>query len=541
MLIQKFVLSLLLLGLLVIGKPLYSELVLSQPPPISIIYHPVSTSSPEAQASFNRGMTAIYGFNHDLAFMEFQKASQIDPGLAMAYWGMALSLGQNINQDITPENEKRAYGYIQQAKSLMANASEVERAYINALAVRYTNDPSEDLIPLRSRYRDAMKRLSASYPEDLDAAFFYAESLMNINPWRYWTWDGKPSREVLEAIAVCESILRRDPAHVGANHFYIHAWESSPTPERALLSAFRLTTLLPESGHILHMPCHIFILCGYYTEAIDTSHKAIFADRQYIEKFGMGGNYPLHYLKHNLRVLARACMLAEQYDEALKTASELDQFLKPYYGIMPDLEKTLVIPLEVNLYFNCWSELIQTPRPATENAYVLAYWHFSRAMAYIHLGEQKKYEQERDLMLEAKSKISPSDSVANNPARQSIDILQTLLEASLAENQGRLTESIDKFKQAVDKQDRLNYDEPPALYIPLRLLLGKALLKDNRPKEAEEVFRKGLGEYQRNPRLLAGLATSLRKQDRIWDAYWIERELKSALNGKDCQLPLDPI
>lgn len=205
----------------------------------------------------------------------------------MAYWGMALALGQNINEDVTPEREIKAYNYIQQAIKLSPKSSPNEQDYISVLAVRYTNDPKADFIPLRFLYRDAMKKLVQKYPEDLDAASMYVESILALDPWIWWTTDGKPKAGTKEAIDVLEFVLQRNPDHIGANHYYIHAWEESPFPERALMSAHRLEYLLPESGHLLHMPCHIFILVGDYESALKTNQKAIAQDRNYIENLGL--------------------------------------------------------------------------------------------------------------------------------------------------------------------------------------------------------------------------------------------------------------
>lgn len=204
-------------------------------PPINVIYHPVSTLNPEAQRNFDQGLTYIYAFNHDIAYESFKKAAELDPGLAMAYWGMALALGQNINSDVTAEKELKCYSLIQHALLLSSSASQNEQAYINALATRYTNDPSVDFTPFRFFYRDAMKKVVERYPEDLDAATLYSESILNLYPWKWWFLDGKPKPGTEEAAELLLSVLRRNPWHIGANHYYIHALEESPYPERPCL------------------------------------------------------------------------------------------------------------------------------------------------------------------------------------------------------------------------------------------------------------------------------------------------------------------
>lgn len=496
-------------------------------PSIEFISHPVSTSNPEAQKYFNEGLTQVFAFNHDLAFFKFEKAAVEDPTLAMSYWGMALSLGQNINSDITPENEKKAFEYSRKALSLLSSASPVERDYIEALAVRYTDDPKRDLIALRHKYCDAMQKLVEKYPQDLDATCLFVESILDLNPWRYWTWDGKPKERTMEAIEILQSVLNRDPSHMAANHFYIHSWEESPTPERALLSAFRLTTLYPYGGHLLHMPCHIFILCGYYENAVATSKRAIAVDRKYIQEYGMDGPYPLHYLTHNLKVLSRAYMLWGNEEEAMKTALELKDFVEPHYRKNDHLAKNLLIPLEVNLFFQRWKNVLDTPLPETTDPYVNAYFHFARAFAFIHLGDKEAYQKERGLMVEFQNKISPHDEVANNPSKRIIDLAAQLLDAEVV--RGNTSEYINKLKRAVDMQDRFDYDEPPPWYLPLRLELGQALLDDKQYPEAEKVLIKGLQEYKRNGFFLSALYKALKGQNREWDAFWVERDAKAAV------------
>lgn len=494
---------------------------------IVMVDHPVSTSNPQAQLNFNEGLTEVFGFNHDLAFLKFEKAAQEDPTLAMAYWGMAYALGQNINQEITPENEKRAYALSQKALSLISKASPAEQDYIQALAVRYTNNPKRDLVQLRHRYSDAMEKLVKKYPEDLDATCLYAESILDLDPWKYWSWDGHPAKGTMEAIEVLESVLRRDPNSLAANHFYVHAWEASPTPERALISAFRLTILYPYGGHVLHMPCHIFLLCGYYEDAVVTSKKAIAMDRKYIQEYGMNGLYPLHYLSHNLKVLTRAYMLWGDYDGAIQTAQELQQFLAPYYKQDGHFAKSMLQLLDVNLYFQKWREVLRLPVLETSDPYTQSYFHFGRALASIRLEDSASYQKERDQMIEFQGKIQSTDEVAHNPATKIIDFAALLLDAEeVRDNQA---EYISKLQKIVDVQDRLNYDEPPAWYIPVRLELGRALLNNKSYAEAEKVFKKGLQEHQRNGRFLDGLHQSLKAQNRTWEAFWVESELSKAI------------
>ncbi|MBA3603333.1 MAG: tetratricopeptide repeat protein [Parachlamydiaceae bacterium] len=453
----------------------------------------------------------------------------------MAYWGMAFAQGPNINNDITPQKEIKAYEFAQKALRLSSRASESEKAYINALATRYTNDPRADFVPLRYKYRDAMKKVIEKYPEDLDAATLYAESILNLDPWKYWTWDGKPTDGVIEATEILNSVLISNPEHIGANHFNIHAWEESPTPERALLSAQRLVNDETNSGHLLHMPCHIFLLTGDYEEAIKTSKRAIRADKQYIYNYGLEGEYPVHYLSHNLYILVRSYMLSEDYDNSIRTALELKELIYPHLESMPGMASNGLVPLEVYLYFNRWRELLQYKFQKNKSPYVEAYLHFSRAIAYANLGNLGLAFREKKMMLQVKSFIQEEELIAINPATKLFEILELVLNATLSGVQNQIDDQIENLKEGIVLEDRLNYSEPPAWYAPIRTQLGKVLLQQGRYSEATEVFREALKKRPRNGRLLLGLTLSLKGQGQTWNAFWAEREMAAALKNTQTQ------
>lgn len=502
------------------------------------IDHPVSTSNPEAQRLFNHGLAHIFAYNHDLAFREFENASKLDPNLAMAYWGMALALGQNVNTDVDRERELRCYDYIQKALKL-SSPREEERKYIAALATRYTNDPHVDLTSMRRPYKEAMGKLVQEYPQDLDAATLYAESILDIYPWKWWTPEGKPAEGTLQAAEVLESVLARDPMHIGANHFYVHANEESPHPERALLSADRLTYLFPESGHLLHMPCHIYLLTGDYDKAIQTNMKAIQADWEYILQYGMGGEYPLHYLSHNLYVFARTYMLKGDYPIALQTALLLNQFLKPYIGTNPHLDRYAYVPLEVMLYFNQWNDILNyqilSKSPVTQS-----FWHYSRGVALAAQGDVQGALNEKKLLETAQKAIPAEEEISNNPAAKVFELAGVLLDGAIAKAKNQPQEYLKALNQGISLQDQFFYDEPPAWSTPLRQTLGEALLEQSKFSEAETAFKQALQKYQRNPRSLDGLLRSLQGQNRTWDAFWVQRELDSSHSGSYTKMNTSP-
>src|SRR6266699_310081 len=275
-------------------------------PGLGEVHHAVSTKNSQAQQFFDQGLKLVFGFNHDEARRSFQRAAELDPTLALAWWGVALTLGPNYNLPVDPEREKAGYDAAQRAVALKPNASESERAYIDAVAVRYSNDPRADLHQLDVTYKDAMSKLAARYPDDLDAVTLYAESAMNLNPWHLWTADGKPAEGTEEIVRVLESVLKRDPNHLGANHYYIHAVEASPHPERALPYAVMLPALVPAAGHLVHMPAHIYERLGDYMSAARSNREAAQADEAAVAARGVETPSALLYYSHNLHFLAVA-------------------------------------------------------------------------------------------------------------------------------------------------------------------------------------------------------------------------------------------
>src|SRR5437588_9467290 len=251
-------------------------------PGLGEVHHPVATKNSQAQQFFDQGLKLVFGFNHDEARKSFQRAVELDPKLAMAWWGVALTLGPNYNLPVDPEREKAGYEAVQRARALQENASEPEKGYINALAVRYSNVPKADLSALDVAYKEAMGKISARYPDDLDAATLYAESAMNLHPWHLWSADGKPNVGTEEIVSVLESVLKRNPDHLGANHYYIHAVEASLHPERALPSAQRLEKLAPAAGHLVHMPAHIYSRVGDHPAAAHCNTLAVAAARNFL-------------------------------------------------------------------------------------------------------------------------------------------------------------------------------------------------------------------------------------------------------------------
>ncbi|HTI49622.1 MAG TPA: hypothetical protein VL475_01670, partial [Planctomycetaceae bacterium] len=457
-------------------------------------HHPVSTKSEQAQRFFDQGLTLLFAFNHDHAVRSFRRAAELDPELAMAQWGIALALGPNYNlPEIEPDQAKTAYDALQKALALSAAASAGERAYIEALAKRYSTAPDADHQKLALDYKTAMGEVARQSPDDLDAATLYAESAMNLRPWKLWNADGTPADGTEEIVAVLEAVLRRNPGHPGANHYYIHAVEASRTPERALPSAERLADLVPGAGHLVHMPSHIYFRVGDYEAAARANEKAIAVDRAFIKATGATGVYPMMYLSHNIHFVAAARAMQGRFADAKKAADELAAHVGPHLQEMPMLEAWMPLPLEILVYFRRWDEILALPRPAEGLAITRALWHFSRAAALAARGSLADAEKEQQEFVTAKAAIPPEALFSEtNKAPAVLDVVEKVLAARLALARNKTAEGIAIFREAVEGEDTLSYGEPPDGFLRARESLGGALLRAERFGEAEQVFRADL-------------------------------------------------
>lgn len=506
------------------------------------VHHPVQTEKILAQLYFDQGLTFIYAFNHDAAFWSFLRASEVDPTMSMAYWGMALSLGPNINMEMSSDIGEKAYEIVQKAVKLSENAPENEKMYIQALAQRYTNDSNASAKQLAIRYSQAMQKLTEKYPEDPDAAVLYAESLLDVNPWNQWSMDGKkPLEGTLDAIDALEGVLKKIPEHLGANHYYIHAIEASDHPERALVSADRLKTLLPSSGHILHMPSHIYLLVGDYAQAVSSNIAAVAADRAYIREYGIEGIYPLHYLSHNLYFLSRSYTMEGRFGDAKQAADDLTAFYVSSFNKMEDLEYYASAPLTVLISFHRWKDILQMEPPSQDMKVTTALWRYGRSLAFSNLGELSKALEEQRLFFESRKNIKEDFAFGYNRASQILDIANDSLTAKLAEKQGKMNEAIASLKHAIDIQDRLRYNEPPDWFYPTRIALGALLFRIQNFQEAETIFREELRRHPRNGWALFGLKESLKAQSKFVDHYWVNEEFEKAWQNSSINLNMNDL
>ena len=504
-------------------------------------HHSISTKNPEAQRFFDQGLTLVFAFNHEEATRAFRRAAELDPRAAMAFWGVALALGPCINLDVDPPHEQAAYEAVQKALSLAPGATESESDYIQALATRYSPDPKINLRKLDADYAKAMRELHKRYPDDLDAATLYAESLMDLHPWKLWSLDGRPTEGTDEIVALLESVLRGDPQHIGANHYYIHAMEASPHPERALLSATRLETLVPAAGHLVHMPAHIYMRTGDYSASARSTGRGAEVDRVYLRESGTtGGMYDMMYYCHNLHFLAASSSMAGDFRHAKEAANELAEHVGPMLHDMPVAETYLPTPIFVLVRFHKWDDVLKLPPPDATLAMTTAFWHFARGSAFAAEGKIGMAETEQKI-LESTRKQTSADlefSFYGNKAQTFLELAANILDARIAAARGESEQAIKYWEKAVEIEDTLYYGEPPEWFYPARESLGAALLLNGHADRAEAVFRADLDQYPRNPRSLFGLLKSLEAQKKSAGAEQVRREFEAAWKNADMALEL---
>jgi len=507
---------------------------------LSSLNHPVTTKNAEAQKFFNQGLALIYGFNHEEARRSFERAAQLDPQLAMAYWGIALAVGPNYNEaQIDPSRLLAADMALEKAKDLAAGASEKERGYIEALAKRF--HLKTDLKKCAVDYKDAMAALHKKYPDDVDAATLYADSLMNLTPWQLWDKNGKPAEFTLEVVATLEDALKRQPDHIGANHLYIHAVEASKNPGRALPSADKLGNLAPAAGHLVHMPSHIYIRTGDYAAAAKANEDAAKVDLEYIKRTGVQGMYPAMYYSHNLHFLVESYNRAGNYAKAVESAARLADNVRGHIKDMPMLEGFLPSVSFVQLRFNRWDEILKTEEPSAEMPITRALWHYARGVAFAGKGKVTEAEQARATLAGLAKSMPGETPFGLNTATSVLKIAEASLDARIAAAKGNYKLAVEHWRKAVAAHDDLNYDEPPGWYYPTRESLGAALLLAGKAAEAEKVFRKDLEDNPHNGRSLFGLAESLKKQGKKQDAQKAWQEFEAAWKHSDSKLKIEDL
>ena len=503
--------------------------------------HIASTKNPEAQRFFDQGLLLVYAFNHAAAIEAFEQALRLDDSFALAHWGIALAHSANINSPLTAERVGQARAAIALAAGKSPNASRRDREYIQAMQLRYPTSEFDAREQAERNYAQAMKALAQRYPDDATAATLYADALMNLIPWRYWTSTGQPAAETPEIIAALESALRIDPDHLGANHYYIHALEASPFPERALRSAMRLEALGLDTGHLAHMPSHIYLRAGDFDAVVRANALAVQVDRDYLQTVGERGNSYLGYHAHNLEFLVLGHTFRGEFGKALGVADAFNATIDRIVAARPGAELKYVTRISVLLRFARWQDVLALPEPPDSQRIHLTFWRFARASAESALGRSKAAEREHRAFVETRARVNNDAHIGQSPAREIFEIADRVARGRIAVAHGQSAEAISLLREAVALQDALAYDEPPNWYYPVRETLGSVLLRQRRTIEAEHVFREDLRRNPGNARSLFGLAESLKAQQRTDEAALVEARFRRAWAHADQRLSIESL
>lgn len=506
---------------------------------IGNVHFAVSTSSQRAQLWFDRGLAMCFAFNHEEAVRCFEKAIQADPSMPMAYWGMAYAWGPNINNMEIPESQiAQAVLAIRLGRLQAKRASDLELALLDALEKRYTLPMPEDRAPLNKAYSDAMRRVHAQFQDQPVVVSLFAESLMDLRPWQQWSADGKPAPETEEIVSVIEDGLRRWPDDPMLCHLYIHAMEASPNAGKALEAANRLSNAMPGSGHMVHMPSHIYVVLGDYAKVIEANRKAIEVDDKFAESRGKLNFYTI-YRVHNHHFLVYGAMFDGQSQLAMDTARRLREqipveMLKAQVDYLDGFMPTLY---HVQVRFGKWDDILQEPEPAEYLPMTRSIWRYARALAYASTGRLEEADKEAAAFQQARRAVPETNMLFHNSSQQLLKIADAMLRGEIAYRRGEYDAAFELLREAVCMDDALNYDEPWGWMQPARHALGALLLEQGHHDEAEKVFRVDLKKHPHNPWALHGLAEALEHQGETEQAAKIRMELALATQRAD--VPID--
>jgi tetratricopeptide (TPR) repeat protein len=481
----------------------------------------ISTRNASSQRFFDQGVNLLFGFNHAEAIRSFREAARLDPNCAMCWWGVAVALGPNINLPMPDDAVAPAWQSLRLAQTLAPKASPRERAWIVALASRYSTDPKADRHALDEAYAKAMGALWRDHPDDLDAGTFYAEAMMDTQPWDYWQADGvTPKGHGAEIVATLETVLRQAPEHPGALHLYIHAVEASTTPERAEHAADLLLTLMPEAGHIVHMPSHIYYRVGRYADAARVNELAARVDEDYIAACKAQGYYPAGYYGHNIHFLWTSAEMQGRYQTAIDAARRLVKAVdaETLAKDMPNAELYAFTPVTTLLRFGKWREILAERGPAKGLTLDMAVWTYARGFAHANTGDAAAAEADRKALAALFKADFRRYEPFGIPAAQMTQITLALLDGEIARTSGDLAGAIAAFQKAQALELALPYTEPPYWHQPVSHLLGAALMQAGRPAEAEAVYRVSLKSYRDDGWALFGLSQALEAQGKTADA-----------------------
>ena len=502
-------------------------------------YHmAITVRSPIAQQYFDQGLRLTYGFNHDEAVKSYLEGIRQDSTCAMCWWGIAYALGPNINLPMDTAAVRPAWEALQHAVQLAPEVSPREQAYIKALEARYAAEPVANRAPLDSAWATAIGEVARRYPKDDDAATLHAEALMDLRPWNYWTNAGKPlAPSTLEQLAVLERVTRRNPNHPGACHFYIHAIEASNDAAKAVPCAERLGSLMPGAGHLVHMPTHIYVRLGRWDEAVEHNQMAVHVDQEYLDARHPTGVYPIGYVPHNYHVMWEALNMTGRSAEALSAARTIvEKVPADVVRAIPPLEYYTPSVFFTLARFSRWDETLAEPAPPADLRYSTGIWYYTRGLAFAAKNQLDSARVARDSIAAIGAAIPPEQTANLNSSKALLQVAERSLSANLASREGRLDEAVTIFRQGIEVEDNLIYDEPTAWALPLRQQLGAVLLAAKRNKAAEQTFRQDLVRFPNNGWSLHGLAEALRAQGRTREADEVAARFKRVWAKADVTL-----
>jgi tetratricopeptide (TPR) repeat protein len=530
--------------IMVLGICLFAQSVLAQNEPLyeglGTTGRNVTAANPEAAKYVVQGIRFLYGFSHGSAIRSFEQAAKLDPSCAMAYWGIAYANGPHVNFPLVPPPAaEAAWKNLALAKQNADKCTPVEKDLIDALAARYADPQPEDRSGLDKAYADTMRKVWQKHPEDADVGAWFAESMMDLAPWNQWSHEGAANPGTQEIIATLEAVMRLNINHPLANHLYIHAMEASLTPDKAVPAADRLRELQPALAHNVHMPTHIDIRVGQWQKAIDWNARAIDSGVAYHKVSGPPQGLLIFYEAHNYHMLAYAALMTGQRDLAMKqinamVASLPTEFVK---GFAPMIEGFGAMPDEVMVRFGMWDQILAAPQPDKDYMpYTNAFHHGARAIALAAKDKTTDARAEQAMWVEGIKKIPEGEVFHNNPMPAICTLASAMIEGEILVREGKTDQGLAKLREAVQLEDALHYDEPPAWMIPARHSLGAALMKANKYAEAEQVYRDDLKKLPNNGWSLYGLADALRQEGKADEAKTVDAQFKEVWAKADIQI-----
>ncbi len=503
-------------------------------------HRPVTTTNPAARQFFDQGLRLLWAFNLDEAQRSFEEAARLDPGCAMAHWGIAMSLAPNINVPAMPDRALAGYAAARKAGELAASASPVEQALIRAVSRRFAQSPpdtTEGQAALDRAYAEEMRTAMEQFPDDPDVRALFAESLMTLRPWDLWKPDGTPQPGTGEIVAILESILATHPDHPGANHYYIHAVEASPNPEKALGAAERLPGLMPGAAHLVHMPSHIYMRLGRYEDACEANRRAIEVDKTYLAAVGGPPGFYAMYAAHNYHFLSAAAAMQGRSAEAIRTAREMLAALPPgMFASMPEMDGLLAQPVLMLARFGRWDEVLAEPPVPPGMPFPAALRSYARGLALLSKGDIELAEGELAQVVAALNATPAESKKFLNSGRTLLTIARHLLQGRIAASKSRWAVAEQNFRTAIELEDGLRYDEPSNWYAPVRQALGAMLMESGDHARAAEVYREDLKRNPANGWSLYGIGRSFRARELDDEARPFEAEFKEAWKNADVKL-----